>query len=306
MSNLPPPPPHQPPEQTVGFGTAQILERGYRHYDGIRLGRVASLRTVWWYSIQRMLGIRRPVWAKLLPAAVVFISYIPAIVFVGIVALAKNDPTIATNLPGYADYYGYVMLAVVLFASFSAPDVLCPDRRTGMLGMYLASPLTRDSYLVAKAAAILTGLLLVTAGPQLLFLVASVMQGNAAGNVGDTALMALRILGAGLVVAALLTSLSMAISSFTDRRGFAGAAILLVVFASGAVASSLQESHPNLALVGLAVQLPDALTTRIFGVPSTNISADVSTLTVWVVGLGIIAGCALLTRIRYARMQVTR
>ena len=36
--------------------------------------------------------------------------------------------------------------------AFVAPEALCTDRRTGMLGLYLASPLTRDSYLVAKVA----------------------------------------------------------------------------------------------------------------------------------------------------------
>lgn len=294
------------PNPDTRAGTARILERGYRRYDGVRLGRVASLRAVWWYSIQRMLGMRRPVWAKLLPAAVVFLSYVPAIVFVGVVALAKNDPNVASSLPSYADYYNYVMLAVVLFAAFSAPDVLCPDRRTGMLGLYLASPLNRDTYLVAKAAAILTGLLLVTTGPQLLFLLANTMQGATVGGTGDTVVMALRILGAGIVVAALFTSVTMAISSFTDRRGFAAAAIILGFFASGAIGGSLQDSHPSFALVGLAVQLPEALTTRTFGVISTGPSVDVPTASVWAVGIGVIVVASVITRVRYAHIQVTR
>lgn len=297
-------PPGLPP--ATGLGPAQILERGYRRYEGSRLGRGASIRSVWWYSIQRMMGIRRPVWSKLLPAAVVFVSYVPAIVFVGIVALAKNSPEVAASLPSYADYYGNVVLAVVLFATFSAPDVLCPDRRTGMLGLYLASPLSRDTYLLAKAAAILSGLLLVTTGPQLLFLVANTLQGHTVGSAADTMVMAVRILAAGFVVAALFTSVTMAISSFTDRRGFASAAILLVIFASGAVGWSLQDAHPDLGLIGLAVQLPDALTTRTFGVTSTVTSPEISTGLVWAVGIGVIVVCAAITRIRYARMQVTR
>lgn len=287
-------------------GSARILERGYRRYDGERGGRGASIRAVWWFSIQRMLGMRRSVWAKLLPAAVIFVSYVPAIVFVGVVALAKNDPNVTTSLPTYSQYFGYVSLAVVLFAAFSAPDVLCPDQRTGMLGLYLASPLNRDTYLIAKATSILSGLMLVTVGPQLLFLVASTMQGHTVGGAGPTVLMALRIVGAGLVVAALFTSLTMAISAFTDRRGFAGAAIILVVFATQAIGATLHQGHPDAALVGLAVQLPEALTTRTFGVVSTGGSADVSTAAVWIVGLGVILTCTVITRIRYARMQVTR
>jgi ABC-2 type transport system permease protein len=304
VTNLPPPP--QPVTPVTGYGAAQILERGYRRYDGERLGRGGSIRSVWWYSIQRMLGMRRSVWSKLLPAAVIFFSYVPAIVFVGIVALAKDSPELTSSLPGYEDYYGYVMLAVVLFATFSAPDVLCPDRRTGMLGLYLASPLTRDTYLIAKGASIMAALLLVTAGPQLLFLLANTLQGHTVGNAGDTMLMVARIIAAGVVVAALFTSITMAISSFTDRRGFASAAILLIIFASGTIGGAFQDAHPNLGLLGLAVQLPDALTTRTFGVTSSGPSADITTGLVWLVGLGIIAGCTLITRMQYARMQVTR
>ncbi|HET8929997.1 MAG TPA: hypothetical protein VFN21_05005, partial [Acidimicrobiales bacterium] len=151
-----------------------------------------------------------------------------------------------------------------------------------------------------------SALLLVTAGPQLLFLLANTLQGHTVGNAGDTALMALRIITAGVVVAALFTSITMAISSFTDRRGFASAAILLTIFASGAIGGSLQDAHPNLGLIGLAVQLPDALTTRTFGVTSYGPSADISTGLIWIVGLGIIVGCTLITRFRYAHMQVTR
>lgn len=300
MTTLPPPP---PPPGPATPGAAQILERGYRRYDGDRLGTAASIRAVWVYSLQRMLGLRRSVWAKLLPAAVIFIAYVPAIVFIGIAALARNDPMITENIPGYADYYESVVLAVILFAAFSAPDVLCPDRRTGMLGIYLASPLSRSTYLLAKAAAVATGLVTVTIGPQLLLLVANTMQSSAGA---DTPLMAGRIILAGFVVAALFTSLTMAISSFTDRRGFAAAAIILIFLASGIVAEQLADSHPTLALMGVADTLPEALTTRIFGVVSAGPSADVATVTVWLTGLGVTFAGALITWVRYRTLEVTR
>lgn len=299
--SLPAPPP--PPPAPRDGAAAQILERGYRHYDGVRLGRAGAVRTVWAYSLQRMLGLRRSVWAKLLPAGVIFIAYVPAIVFVGVVALAGNDPTVAANMPGYADYYSYVVLAVILFASFSAPDVVCPDRRSGMLGLYLASPLSRTDYLLAKAAAIATGLATVTIGPQLLLLVANTMQDHGRGS---TPSMALRIVVAGAVVSVLLTTVTMAISSFTDRRGFAGAAIILTFLASGIVGAGVAESHPAAGLIGVADALPEALTTRIFGVTSRGPSAGVGTFTVWAVGVAVTVGAVAVTWIRYRRLEVTR
>jgi ABC-2 type transport system permease protein len=289
-----------------GAGTAQIFERGYRRYDGERLGRGASVRAVWAHAFQRILGMRRPVWAKILPVLVVFISYVPAIVFVGIVAFVKDDPNVTNSLPRYADYYSHVMLAVLLFASFGAPDVLCPDRRTGMLGIYLASPLTRDTYLVGKALAVFSGLVLVTTGPQLLLLIANSLQGNGVGAGSSTVLMVLRIIGAGFVVSALFTSLWVALSSLTDRKGFATAGIILVLLASGVIASTLADSHPAFSLLGLANNLPTALTTRIFGVQSTEDTYGVSTGLIWAVGAAWILVASLVVRFRYKVLQVTR
>lgn len=300
--NRPPAPPPPPPGQVTG-APARILERGYRRYEGTRLGPFASVRAVWTHSLQRMLGLRRSVWAKLLPAGVIFIAYVPAIVFVGIVALAGDDPMVTENMPRYADYYQNVVLAVILFAAFSAPDVLCPDRRTGMLGLYLASPLSRTTYLLAKAAAVFTGLITVTVGPQLLLLIANTLQTETSAG---ALLMAVRIVAAGFVVAILFTVVTMAISSFTDRRGFAGAAIILIFLASGVVGAAISDSHPALALVGLASALPEALTTRTFGVVSSGPTADVATATVWLTGLGVVAVGSAVTWFRYRTISVTR
>ncbi len=250
--------------------------------------------------------MRRPIWTKILPILVVFLSYVPAIVFVGLVALTKNDPNVASELPRYSDYYKNVVLAVLLLTAFSAPDALCPDRRTGMLGIYLASPLTRDTYLLGKALAVFTALMLVTTGPELLMLVANSLQGSGVGTASNTTLMALRIVGAGVAVSALFTSLSMAISSLTDRKGFATAAIILTLLASGAVAGALGVDRPAFALIDLAAGLPNALTTRIFGVPAFEDSDAVSTGAVYLAALAWTVVGVVVVQVRYRLLRVTR
>ena len=303
-----PPPPPSPPQQNVGAaGDAHIFERGYRRYDGERLGRAAAVRAVALHAFQRSLGLRRPVWAKFIPGLIIFISYVPAIVFVGLVALVKNEPNIASSLPKYSDYYGNVVLAVLLFVAFLAPDGICPDRRTGMLGIYLASPLTRDTYLLGKAIAVFTSLCLVTVGPQLLMLLANSLQGSGAGSNQATFTMAGRIVIAGVFVSLFFTMLSLAISSLTDRKGFATAAIILILLATGAIANALASNgQPAFTMLDLGYQLPRALTNRIFGVRTFDTSQQVATPVVYLATAGWTIGFAVVLRVRYQLLRVTR
>lgn len=292
---------------TPGGDAAQIYERGYRRYDGVRLGTSSAIRAVAVHAFTRALGVRRPAWAKVLPIIIVFLTYVPGIVFVGLVALTKNTPELSQSLPSYADYYGQVVLAVMLFVAFLAPDMLCPDRRSGMIGLYLASPLTRDTYLFGKAAAIFTGLALVLVGPQMLMLLANTLQGSGVGGLGDSLLMAVRILAAGAVICLLFTTLSLALSSFTDRKGFATAAIILVLLATASVGGVLSsQGHQAFALLDISFQLPDAITARTFGLPPAYDSDPASTLTVFAAAAAWIIGLGTLARFRYQRLEVTR
>ena len=72
---------------SVTAATAQIHDRGYRRYDGRRLGRMHAIRSLTRHSFQRILGLRRPARYKILPFLCVIIAYLPAAVFVGVIAL---------------------------------------------------------------------------------------------------------------------------------------------------------------------------------------------------------------------------
>src|SRR5439155_23807774 len=151
---------------------ARIIDQGYRPYEGPRRGRAGAVRSLAWHSVLRALGLRRTPWAKILPFASVVIAYLPAAVFVGVAVLVpKRVRDQANVLPTYHGYYGFITAAIVLFVALVGPEVLCSDRRNGMLGLYLASPLDRGSYLFAKVLAVLPVLGLVTLGPPLVPLV---------------------------------------------------------------------------------------------------------------------------------------
>jgi ABC-2 type transport system permease protein len=215
--------------------TGAIYEGGYQHYDGPRLGPSAAVLSVMKQTMQRVMGLRRPARSKVLPFLSVIIAYLPAAVFVGAVALLPKQVH-RDFLPGYAEYYGFITAAIVLFVVFTGPEALCPDRRSRVLSLYLAAPLTRTTYLVAKAAAISAILLLVTTGPPLLLLVGRALQGEGPdGPIGFLTVFA-RIAAAGVLMAVFYTSISMAVSSLTDRRAFASGGTLLAILGSHIVA----------------------------------------------------------------------
>ena len=295
------------------MSTARIVDRSYRPYEGARGGVGTSMLTVLKHSIQRSLGIKRTIWQKVLPAFTIAISFIPAIVYIGLAALIPADNRPDDLLPSYAEYYGFITTGLVVFTSFVAPEVLCTDRRTGMLGLYLASPLDRNTYLVSKGAAVASVLAVVTMGPQLLMLVAYALIGEGPGGPLDYLVLVLRILLAGLSVSVLYTALSLAVSSFTARRAAASATIILMLLTSAIFVSSLTDQEggagwsPNLVVFDF-ITLPLALVFHIFG-ETEQIDRpydDVSRTVLLLANLAWIVLFAAITRWRYQKMTVTR
>lgn len=291
-------------------GGARIVDRGYRRYDGRRTGTPGAFRALVAHSMQRALGLKRPATQKILPALAVFIAYVPAIVFVGLSVLIKDTLLANANLvPTYGDYYSFISAAIVVFSAFVAPELLCTDRRTGMLGLYLASPLTRNSYLAAKGAAVVCLLALVTLGPPLLMLVAFALIGQ--GPDGPVALLRLfgEVLLGGAVVALLQASLSLAVSSTTTRKAAASAGVILILLASTAISDALvngADASPELFCLNL-LQMPFELVRRIFGEVSPDpVVAGIATTTLVAAYVGWTVLFAGFTWLRYRKVSVDR
>lgn len=290
----------------AGRGEARILDRGYRRYDGPRHGVGGSISTLTVHSIQRALGLRRTVWAKVLPFGGALIAYLPAVVFVGVVALVPVNELEADYLPSYGDYYGFIITAIMVFVALVAPEVLCTDRRSGMLGVYLASPLNRDTYLVGKALAIGFVLSIVCIGPTLLLLVANVLQNQGPEGAGDIALTLLRVVGAGVAVTLLFTSTTMGIASLTDRKSIASAAIILVFLISLMVTGILTANGDFEASAVLSITLLSLdLAQRVHGETST-VMPDTATALVWGAWAAWTVGGFALARFRLHSLEVTR
>ena len=94
-------------------GRARIFEPGYRPYRGVRLGVSHSIWALARHTAERMLGLKRPARYKVLPFASVIIAYLPALAFIGILALIPNGRLRLPNLiPGPGRHYGFITAAI--------------------------------------------------------------------------------------------------------------------------------------------------------------------------------------------------
>lgn len=245
---------------------ARIYDVGYRSFEGTR-------RSPWWavwvvalHATQRVLGLRRSFRHKVLPGLALLIAFAPAIVSIVLAIVLDEDLSGDDGLVSYGGYYFFIASGISLFAAFVAPEALCTDRRTGMLGLYLAGPLDRRRYLLAKGGAVLGVMLLMTLAPPLFLLAAYVVEGLGP-DASDLPLLLLRIVVTGVAVAALYAAVSLGVASLTTRKSIAAVAFVLLVLVPSIVTEVSIESGgapEELALAAL-VAVPPELALRVFG-----------------------------------------
>jgi ABC-2 type transport system permease protein len=286
---------------------ARLYDLGYRGYDGPRERQARAIVTLAEFTARRVLGLGRGGRHKVLPAITLAIAFLPALFSVAFAVLANN--VVEEDLVSYGDYMFFIGSALALFAALVAPEALCPDKRTGMLGLYLAGPLDRTRYLVAKGAGVLAVMLLITLGPLLFMLLAFVLAGLGPSATETPELLA-RIFAAGIMTALLYAALSMAVSSFTSRRAAAAVGVVLLLFVPASIVRPAIESADapkELDLLSSPFVVFE-LAYRIFG--ETPDEADpVTELSTWLVaggvGAAILAG-ALVCWLRYRRLEAFR
>lgn len=275
-----PPPPVEPRDR------ARIYDQGFRRYHGARTGVGGALRSLVKHSIRQSLGIGRSARYKLVPLPIIFMAFVPAI---GLIALAALIPVGTEDfLPTYAEYYALVVAALYLFAGLVCPELLCNDRRTGMLGVYLASPLDRPRYLLGKALSVMLLLLVVTLGPPLLTLIAFTLQNEGPDGFGQWITVFLRILASSAVVGAIYGAVGLAVSASTDRRVVATAAILSVIPGSAIVTDILVNDggFPPVLRLANVMFLPRALVHRIHAERGGWPLSENPTWTLWLAFFG--------------------
>ena len=201
----------------------EVFDLGYQHYDGPREGRMRARKALWVDGVRTALGLGRGTLAKALPALLFVAVMIPALVAVLIASVADVD----ADIVDHADYYRIVSVILVLFSAIIAPELLCPDRRDGVINLYLVRPLTTTDYVAGRWLAFLSvTLALVLFGQVVLLMGLTLAAEEPLGHLRDNWLDIPRFLLGGLVVAVFTTTLPMAVAAFTTRRAYAAAFVI--------------------------------------------------------------------------------
>jgi len=291
----------------AGEDDDRIFDRGYRAYTGPRRGLRGSVSSVIVHSIRASLGMGRPARHKILPGLAIVLSLLPAVAFVGLsVALDVPETFDTEGLISYHDYYNFITLPLMLFCGIVVPEILVSDRRSGMLALYLSTPLQRWSYLYAKTAAVALTLCIITIGPVLLLMLAHTVEGSGPdGLTGWTATL-VRILLGGVAIAAPLAAASLAAASLTERRAIASVGVIGLLLGSSIVVGTLiEEAEQSVYLKGLDLGgIAYELVYRIYGQP--GLYAELSTSFVMLFNAGWFALGAAVVWWRYRQLAVSR
>ncbi|MDA0263253.1 MAG: ABC transporter permease subunit [Chloroflexi bacterium] len=216
----------------------ELFDLGYQHYDGPREGRWRGRKAVFMDGFRTTLGLGRGAVSKVLPILLFGIPMGISVIFVLINSLSQGQ----LDLPGHSDYYQIVSIILLIFAAIIAPELLCSDRRNGVISLYLVRPLSVTDYLAARWLAFFAITLLLVYSGQLVLLVGLILSSvDPMDYLRENWLDIPRILGAGFLLAAFITTLPLAVSAFTDRRAFAAAFVIGLFVISAPVGAALTE-----------------------------------------------------------------
>ena len=220
-------------------GRGEVYDIGYQRYVGPREGRMRARKTVFVDGVRTALGLGRSPLAKLLPALLFLAAITPAAVFALINLVADQLPG---DLPGHAGYYQIVSIILLLFSAIIAPELLCPDRRDGVINLYLVRPMSATDYVSGRWLAFFSITLALVYSGQVVLLIGLVLgAAEPLDYLRENWLDVPRFLAAGLFVALFTTTLPMAVSAFTTRRAYAAAFVVGLSVVASPVAAGLTD-----------------------------------------------------------------
>jgi ABC-2 type transport system permease protein len=217
--------------QGTGAPGGTVFDIGYRNYTGPREGIRRTRLAVYKDGLRTALGIGRGARAKILPMGFMIVLSIIGLIMALIAGAIDRytAPGMAErlNLPSHADYYGIAATILFVFAAVVAPELLCRDKREGVINLYLVRPLTGSDYIRARWLAFLTVILAAALFPQIILFLGLMLSDPVPVDYLTAHWLDIpNFLGAGTAMAVYTTTLALLTASFTTRRAYA--AVFLV------------------------------------------------------------------------------
>jgi len=215
--------------------TGVIHDIGYQRYEGPRLGRGYSSRSLFVHSVRGAYGLGRSPWAKVLPFGLLGASSIAALI---LVVVNTQLPVEVIDYVGIASTFTY---ASTVFVAIVAPELVSVDLRSNLLSLYLSRPLRRTDYALTKLAALAAATFVMFAGPMLiLFLGMAFSTDNGIAGVFSEFGGLLEGLMAAAIHALVLAAIGLPLASLSGRRVFATGMIIAVNLLSAPISGVLQ------------------------------------------------------------------
>ena len=287
-----------------------IYDRGYRTYDGPRLGPGGARRAVFKDGVRRVLGLGRKARQKIFPWSLIGIAVIAAAIFIGIHwAIGNIEESLRQEVPTYGGLFDFYSGISLLFIALAGPQLLIPDRTTGVLSVYFSRPLTVDGYLSSKLGAFATVVGAIYIVPQVVLHLglALIATEGFLPYLGDNLDILWKVPVTTAAFIALHGSVVFALSAVIDRTGIAAASFLGVLFAGGAIATRVAEaSFPGARFAALLAldHHPRIIRDSLFG-DTVDYSPEIAGFEVWV-SVAVIVGLAVVAmwfiRRRYRRL----
>lgn len=207
----------------------EIYDIGYQRYTGPREGRMRARKALFTNGIRTILGLGRGILPKVFPTGFASIAVLIAVNF----AIVSSQGIPTDDLPDAAVFYRVVAYFMVLFSAIIAPDLVCPDRRSNVIHLYLVRPMSPTDYVATRwLAAFAFTLAILYIGQAVLFSGMTLGAEEPLDYVRDNWLDIPRFLLGGLVLALYAATIPLAVSAFTTRRGYAQAFIIGLFFIS--------------------------------------------------------------------------
>lgn len=245
-----------------------IYDLGYRGYVGERFGRRQTFLTLYFHSLRASFGFGRRTVSKLFPMAFAVFAFIPALIQLGVGAFT-SAANADIEIFAHEDYLGFVQIILLLFCATTAPELAGRDQRTRTLSLYFSRSLKREDYALAKLAALITAMLVLTLGPQaLLYIGNGLSQDDVWGYITDEWDLVLPIVITAVLISTIIASIGLAVGAYVPRRSYATVAILAAFIIpttiSGTLMETVETGVSQWSLL-LSPNLFDAFTLWVFG-----------------------------------------